>query len=174
MLESLRMKGLSIALIDWGIKNNVLFHPLTWHWLWRNSQCLGLRVRIIYSMNMYHARLAGNFQGHFQKAACMDIYFSLSLSHTHTNKNELTKNALCMNWEASVESSRGNIKRMLSWSSSYWVSHGGGSRLRSSLENGEMRCGRCSAGEMRERREFIGDSHKWGHEDEAGPRRLTW
>lgn len=64
-----------------------------------------------------------------------------------------------MNWETSVESSRGNNKRMLSWSSSHRVSRGGGT-LGSSLENWEIGCGRSFAGDMREQKEFIGDSRK--------------
>ena len=92
----------------------------------------------------------------------MDLYsftHTHTHTHTHTNKNELAKNALSMNWETSVESSRGNSKRMLLWSSSHRVSHGGG-RLGSSLEHWEIGCGRSFAGDMREQREFIGNSHK--------------
>lgn len=75
----------------------------------RKQPYLGLRVRIIYSRSMYHARLAGNFLGYFQKAAFMGLY-SFTHTHTHLNKNELAENGLSMNWEPSVESSEGTTR----------------------------------------------------------------
>lgn len=62
------------------------------------------------------------------------------LVHTQTqksNENALTKHALSMSLEPGVELSRGNNKKMLSWSSSHQESHGGGDRLGDSPENGK-------------------------------------